>query len=88
MSVERLLPTDDARELIQLVRDIADKALDPIVDIHERAETYPDGVFGTWRCGPNEPAVSRGMGGGGQPYRSTCKSSRKSLRDGRRSRSQ
>ena len=45
MPVDRLLPTDDAADLIALTRDIADKILDPIVDEHERAETYPGGVF-------------------------------------------
>ena len=69
MSVERLLPTDDARELIQLVRDIADKALDPIVDIHERAETYPDGVFRTLgEAGLLSLPQPEEWGGGGQPY--------------------
>ena len=47
MPVERLLPTPDAYELIELVRNIADKVLDPIVDAHERAQTYPAGVFRT-----------------------------------------
>ena len=47
MPVDRLLPSDEARELIQLTREIADKVLDPIVDHHERMETYPDGVFPT-----------------------------------------
>jgi alkylation response protein AidB-like acyl-CoA dehydrogenase len=45
MPVDRLLPSDDAVELIALTRDIADKVLDPIVDAHEKSETYPDGVF-------------------------------------------
>jgi hypothetical protein len=45
MTVDRLLPNAGARERIQLASDVADKVLDPIVDAHERAETYPDGVF-------------------------------------------
>jgi len=45
MTVDRLLPSQDAEDLIALTRDIADKVLDPIVDAHEKAETYPDGVF-------------------------------------------
>jgi hypothetical protein len=32
VTVERLLPTAEARELIQLAADVADKVLDPIVD--------------------------------------------------------
>lgn len=47
MPVDRLLPTDEAHELIELARTIADKVLDPIVDKHEKDETYPDGVFAT-----------------------------------------
>lgn len=45
MAVERLLPTSEAEELIALTRDIGDKVLTPIVDAHEKAESYPDGVF-------------------------------------------
>ena len=40
-----LLPTDEAADLITLARDIADKVLTPIVDAHEKAESYPEGVF-------------------------------------------
>ncbi|MET8768857.1 acyl-CoA dehydrogenase family protein [Streptomyces sp. NPDC004658] len=45
MPVDRLLPTQDAEDLLGLVRDIADKELAPRVDQHERAETYPQGLF-------------------------------------------
>lgn len=45
MPVDRLLPDQDAADLIALTRDIADKVLTPIVDEHERSETYPEGVF-------------------------------------------
>ncbi len=45
MPVDRLLPSDEAAELIALTRDVADKVLEPIVDEHERTETYPDEVF-------------------------------------------
>ena len=45
MPVDRLLPTEDAADLIALVRDDSDNVLTPIVDAHEQAETYPDGVF-------------------------------------------
>ena len=33
MPVDRLLPSEDATELIALTRDVADKILDPIVDV-------------------------------------------------------
>ncbi|HJU98762.1 MAG TPA: acyl-CoA dehydrogenase family protein [Jiangellaceae bacterium] len=41
MPVDRLLPTPEARELITLVRDIADKELSPRVDAAEAAGEYP-----------------------------------------------
>jgi alkylation response protein AidB-like acyl-CoA dehydrogenase len=46
MPVDRLLPTEEARDLIELTRTVADKVLAPIVDDHEKVETYPVGVFG------------------------------------------
>src|SRR5215469_1278205 len=69
MPVDRLLPTQDAEDLIALTRDIADKALDPIVDAHEKAETYPDGVFPTLgSAGLLSLPYPEEWGGGGQPY--------------------
>jgi alkylation response protein AidB-like acyl-CoA dehydrogenase len=69
MPVDRLLPTAEARDLIQLTRDVADKVLDPIVDEHERHETYPDGVFATLgEAGLLSLPYAEEWGGGGQPY--------------------
>lgn len=69
MAVERLLPTDDARDLVELARQIADKVLDPIVDQHEKNETYPDGVFATLGdAGLLSLPYPEEWGGGGQPY--------------------
>lgn len=69
MPVDRLLPTDEAHQLIELTRDIADKALDPIVDQHEKNETYPDGVFATLgEAGLLSLPYPEEWGGGGQPY--------------------
>ena len=69
MSVDRLLPSDEAHELIELTRDIADKVLDPIVDAHEKAETYPAGVFSALgQAGLLSLPYPEEWGGGGQPY--------------------
>ncbi|MCW2551617.1 MAG: Acyl-CoA dehydrogenase [Mycobacterium sp.] len=69
MPVDRLLPSDDARELIALTRDVADKVLDPIVDEHERTETYPDGLFAQLgAAGLLSLPQPEEWGGGGQPY--------------------
>jgi alkylation response protein AidB-like acyl-CoA dehydrogenase len=67
--VDRLLPNDEAHALIELARDIADKVLDPIVDKHEKDETYPDGVFSTLgEAGLLSLPYPEEWGGGGQPY--------------------
>jgi alkylation response protein AidB-like acyl-CoA dehydrogenase len=69
MPVDRLLPSDDAKDLIALTREIADKVLDPIVDAHEKNETYPDGVFAQLgAAGLLSLPQPEEWGGGGQPY--------------------
>jgi alkylation response protein AidB-like acyl-CoA dehydrogenase len=69
VAVDRLLPTDEARELIALTRDIADKLLDPIVDAHEKSETYPEGVFAQLgAAGLLSLPQPEEWGGAGQPF--------------------
>ncbi|KUI44434.1 acyl-CoA dehydrogenase [Mycobacterium sp. IS-1590] len=69
MAVDRLLPTPDAEDLIALTRDVADKVLDPIVDDHEKAERYPDGVMAQLgAAGLLSLPQPEEWGGGGQPY--------------------
>ncbi|MCX6469512.1 MAG: acyl-CoA dehydrogenase family protein [Corynebacteriales bacterium] len=69
MTVDRLLPSDEAHELIGLTRDIAGRVLDPIVDEYERQEKYPDGVFATLgEAGLLSLPYPEEWGGGGQPY--------------------
>ena len=69
MPVDRLLPDQDAADLIALTRDIADKVLTPIVDEHERSETYPEGVFAQLgAAGLLSLAQPEEWGGAGQPY--------------------
>ncbi|MCH9667890.1 MAG: acyl-CoA dehydrogenase family protein [Actinomycetia bacterium] len=69
MVVERLLPSGEARELIELARQIRDKVLDPLVDRHEKDESYPAGVFATLgEVGLLSLPYPEDRGGGGQPY--------------------
>jgi alkylation response protein AidB-like acyl-CoA dehydrogenase len=69
MAVDRLLPSQEAQDLIALVREIADKVLDPVVDAHEKAETYPDGVFGALgAAGLLSLPQPEEWGGGEQPF--------------------
>ncbi|BBZ70594.1 MULTISPECIES: acyl-CoA dehydrogenase family protein [Mycobacterium] len=69
MSVDRLLPSDEAAELIALARDVADKVLEPIVDEHEKNETYPEGVFAQLgAAGLLSLPQPEEWGGGGQPF--------------------
>jgi alkylation response protein AidB-like acyl-CoA dehydrogenase len=69
MPVDRLLPSEDADDLIALTRDLADKVLDPIVDAHERSETYPAGVFAQLgAAGLLSLPQPEEWGGAGQPF--------------------
>ena len=55
-------PPRRPRTCIELTRDIADKELAPRVDEHEKAETYPEGLFATLgEAGLLEPALPRGV---------------------------
>ena len=55
--------------MVELARQIADKTLAPIVDHHEKQETYPEGVFATLgEAGLLSLPYPEQWGGGGQPY--------------------
>ena len=69
MPVRRLLPTPEAGELLELVRELADRELAPIAAEHERAGRFPREVFRTLgRAGVLGLPYPEEQGGGGQPY--------------------
>ncbi len=73
MPVTRLLPSDEAEDLLELTRDICAKSLRPRVDEAERAaeheESFPREVFAMLgRAGLLSLPHPEAYGGGGQPY--------------------
>ena len=69
MAVDRLLPTDEAYELLEMTRDVADKLLEPIAAEHERNHTYPEGLFAQLgEVGLLGLPYPEEFGGGDQPY--------------------
>ncbi|RYE74267.1 MAG: acyl-CoA dehydrogenase, partial [Myxococcales bacterium] len=69
MPVTRLLPTDEARDLIGLTRDLVQGELLPKVVEAERTETFPREVFRTLgRAGLLSLPYDEEYGGGAQPY--------------------
>ncbi|MFC4564622.1 acyl-CoA dehydrogenase family protein [Nocardiopsis mangrovi] len=69
MAVERTLPTDEAAELLGLVRDIAAKELAPRAAADEEAARFPRDLFALLgRSGLLGLPYPVRYGGGGQPY--------------------
>ncbi|GGC57067.1 acyl-CoA dehydrogenase family protein [Hoyosella rhizosphaerae] len=69
MPVDRLLPTREARDLIDMVRDVCAKELDPRVVDCEKHQEYPEGLFGTLgELGLLSLPYPEEQGGGGQSY--------------------
>src|SRR3954467_4401182 len=69
MPATRLLPTDEAVDLIALVRDLATRELAPLVARAEREEEFPREVFRMLgRAGLLSLPYAEEYGGGGQPY--------------------
>ena len=69
MRAERLMPTPEAADLIELTREIADKEMRPRVDDAEQTGTFPRDVFLTLgRAGLLSLPYPEEYGGGAQPY--------------------
>jgi alkylation response protein AidB-like acyl-CoA dehydrogenase len=69
MPADRLMPTQESADLIELTRDIVDKELRPLVDDAERTHTFRRDVFATLgRAGLLSLPYPEEFGGGGQPY--------------------
>lgn len=69
MPVDRLLPTSEARDLLELTREIADKVLEPNAAAYEKQERYPEEAFrALGRAGLLSLPYPEEFGGGGQPY--------------------
>jgi len=69
MPASRVLPTDEAVELVKLVRGLTTKELAPRVAEAEATESFPRDVFRTLgRAGVLGLPYPEQYGGGGQPY--------------------
>ena len=69
MPATRVMPTEEAAELIGLTRDLVTKELAPAVAEAESTETFPREVFRTLgRAGLLSLPYPEEYGGGGQPY--------------------
>ncbi|WP_226346328.1 acyl-CoA dehydrogenase family protein [Agilicoccus flavus] len=69
MPVDRLLPTADAHDLIDLTREICDDRLRPVVDDAEAQARFPREIFDLLgRSGLLTLAYPEDIGGGGQDY--------------------
>jgi alkylation response protein AidB-like acyl-CoA dehydrogenase len=69
MPVDRLLPTEEASDLLELVREIGDAELLPRAAADEKAGRFPRDVFVTLgKAGLLGLPFPEQYGGGGQPY--------------------
>jgi alkylation response protein AidB-like acyl-CoA dehydrogenase len=68
-NVERMLPSDEARELLELTREIAAKELAPHVHAAEEVGDFPEAAYRLLgKAGLLSLPFDEEFGGGGQPY--------------------
>jgi alkylation response protein AidB-like acyl-CoA dehydrogenase len=69
MKVERVLPTEEARDLLELTAELADRELAPNASAYEERAEFPAAVLRTLgRAGLLGLPYPEEHGGGGQPY--------------------
>ncbi|SKB06011.1 acyl-CoA dehydrogenase family protein [Aeromicrobium choanae] len=69
MPAQRLMPTDESADLIELTRSIVDKELRPVIAGFDASATFPRDVFRTLgRAGLLSLPYPEEVGGGGQSY--------------------
>lgn len=69
MPVNRLLPTEEATDLITIVRELCDDKLAPRVDADEEAHAFPRDIFSLLgQSGLMSLPFAEEFGGGDQPY--------------------
>ncbi|MGJ9411649.1 acyl-CoA dehydrogenase family protein [Aeromicrobium sp. CF4.19] len=69
MPVQRLMPTEESADLVELTRTLVEAELRPRVDETERTGAFPREVFRTLgRAGLLGLPYPEELGGGGQPY--------------------
>jgi len=69
MTARRTLPTDEARDLLALTRDLCTRELAPRSAEAEATETFPRDVFALLgQAGLLSLPYDEELGGGGQPY--------------------
>lgn len=71
MAVDRIFPTPETADFIDVVEDLASRTMDPLVDEYERESRYPEGLFQQLgEIGLLSLPFPEDVGGMAQPYES------------------